>query len=80
MDREEAFEKFRTIAAGILEIDAEKITPEARWAEDLDADSLDLTELVMNLEDEFGIEVDDSELEGIETVGQAFDLVMKKIS
>ncbi len=57
----------------------DKVTREARFADDLDADSLDLVELVMALEEEFDITVDEDELEGIETVGQAFDLVSSKL-
>ena len=47
--------------------------------DDLDADSLDLVELVMALEEEFGVEVPEEELEGVETVGQAYDLVVGKL-
>ena len=54
------------------------MTLTARFAEDLDADSLDLVELVMALEEQFGVNVDESELEGVETIGQAFDLVNGK--
>ncbi|MEL0194014.1 MAG: acyl carrier protein [Acidimicrobiaceae bacterium] len=53
--------------------------PEARFGYDLDADSLDLVVLVMAIEEEFGIEVPEEELEGIETVGQAYDLVAGKL-
>ena len=53
--------------------------PEAKFGDDLDADSLDLVELVMALEEEFGVEVAEEELEGIETVGQAYDLVVGKL-
>jgi acyl carrier protein len=55
------------------------VTPEASFADDLDADSLDLVELVMALEEQFGITVDESELEGVSTVGQAFELVSSKL-
>ena len=48
---------------------------ERRFAEDLDADSLDLVELVMALEETFDVSVEETELEGIETIGQAFDLI-----
>ena len=48
-------------------------------ADDLDADSLDLVELVMALEESFDITVEETELENIETVGQAFDLVTSKL-
>ncbi len=53
--------------------------PEARFGDDLDADSLDLVELVMALEEAFDVTVDESELEGIETVGQAYDLISAKL-
>ena len=58
---------------------ADKVTKEARFADDLDADSLDLVELVMALEEAFDVTVDENELEDIETVGQAFDLVSAKL-
>ena len=52
---------------------------DAKFGDDLDADSLDLVELVMALEEEFGVEVPEEELEGVETVGQAYDLVVGKL-
>ena len=79
MDNEAAFEKFRDCAVEVLQVPAEKVTMEARFAEDLDADSLDLVELVMALEEAFGGTVDESELEEIETAGQAFELVSSKL-
>ena len=78
MSNEETFEKFKVCAVEVLQVPEEKITKDARFAEDLDADSLDLVELVMALEEEFDVTVDESELEGIETVGQAFELVTSK--
>ncbi|HZU73990.1 MAG TPA: acyl carrier protein [Acidimicrobiales bacterium] len=79
MDRDAAFEKFRASAVEVLQVQADQVVPEARFGDDLDADSLDLVELVMALEEQFDITVDESELEGVETVGQAFDLVMSKV-
>jgi acyl carrier protein len=79
VSNEEAFEKFRECAVEVLQCPADKVTRDARFAEDLDADSLDLVELIMALEETFEITVDETELEGIETVGQAFDLVAAKI-
>lgn len=79
MSNEEAFDKFRTCAVEVLQVPADKVTKEARFAEDLDADSLDLVELVMALEEAFDVTVDESELEGIETIGQAFDLITAKL-
>ena len=73
------FERFQQCAVNVLSVDAAKVTLEASFADDLDADSLDLVELVMALEEEFGIEVPEEDLEGIETVGQAFELVTNKL-
>lgn len=79
MDNEVAFDKFKACAVEILNVPAEKVTLTANFADDLDADSLDLVELVMELEEVFSITVEESELEGVETVGQAFELVTSKI-
>ncbi|HET9600525.1 MAG: acyl carrier protein [Acidimicrobiales bacterium] len=76
---EELYARFRNCAVEVLSVDADKVVPEAKFGDDLDADSLDLVELVMALEEEFGIEVPEEDLEGIETVGQAYDLVVSKI-
>ncbi len=78
MDSDAAFEKFRESAVEVLQVPAEKVTKDARFAEDLDADSLDLVELVMALEESFDVTVEETELEDIETVGQAFDLISSK--
>jgi acyl carrier protein len=79
VDNDAAFEKFRACAVEVLQVPADKVTMEARFAEDLDADSLDLVELVMALEEAFEITVDESELEGVDTVEQAFHLVTSKL-
>lgn len=79
MSDDSKFEAFQKCAVEVLAVDADKVTREARFAEDLDADSLDLVELVMALEEEFGVSVEEEELEGIETVGAAYDLVVGKI-
>ena len=79
MDNEAAFDKFRECAVEVLQVPAEKVTMEARFAEDLDADSLDLVELVMALEEAFDITVAETELEDIETIGQAYDLIVSKL-
>jgi acyl carrier protein len=73
------FDKFKSCAVEVLQVPGDKIVPEARFGDDLDADSLDLVELVMALEEAFDITVEESELEGIETVGQAYDLISAKI-
>jgi acyl carrier protein len=79
MDNTETFDKFKQCAVEVLQVAPDKVTREANFANDLDADSLDLVELVMALEEQFDITVDESELEGVETVGQAFDLVSSKL-
>ena len=79
MSDDKNFDRFRNCAVEVLSVDAEKVTREARFAEDLDADSLDLVELVMALEEEFDVSVDEEELEGVETVGAAYDLVVGKL-
>ena len=76
---EALFERFKKCAVDVLSVDAAKIVPEANFGDDLDADSLDLVELVMALEEEFGIEVPESDLEGVYTVGKAFALVTSKV-
>ena len=80
MDRDTAFDKFKTCAVEVLQVEPDKVVPEAKFGDDLDADSLDLVELVMALEESFDISVDESELEGIQTVGQAFEMVLSKAS
>ena len=79
MDSAATFEKFQECAVEVLQVPKEKVTKEARFAEDLDADSLDLVELVMALEESFDVTVEETELEGIDTVGQAFDLIAAKL-
>ncbi|MEI7971165.1 MAG: acyl carrier protein [Actinomycetota bacterium] len=76
---EDLFVRFTKCAVDVLSVDASKITLEASFGDDLDADSLDLVELVMALEEEFGIEVPESDLEGVDTVGKAFALVTSKV-
>ena len=76
---DDKFEAFKKCAVEVLSVDAAQVTKEARFAEDLDADSLDLVELVMALEEEFDVSVEEEELEGIETVGAAYDLVIGKL-
>lgn len=79
MDEKAAFDKFRKCAVEVLKVTPDQVTPDAKFSEDLDADSLDLVELVMSLEEAFNITVDESELEGIDTVEAAFKLVTSKL-
>ena len=76
---DELFARFKKCAVEVLSVPESAVVPEAKFGDDLDADSLDLVELVMALEEEFGVEVPEDELEGVETVGQAFDLVVGKL-
>ena len=79
MSNDKTFEKFKECAVEVLQVPEDKITREARFADDLDADSLDLVELVMALEEEFDVQVPEEELEGVTTVQQAYDLVANKL-
>jgi len=76
---EENFDRFTKCAVEVLSVDAAKVTKEASFADDLDADSLDLVELIMSLEEEFGVTVEEEELEGITTIGGAYDLIVSKL-
>ncbi|MFZ9696049.1 MAG: acyl carrier protein [Ilumatobacteraceae bacterium] len=76
---DDLFARFTKCAVDVLSVDASQVTKEASFGDDLDADSLDLVELVMALEEEFGVEVPEEELKEIRTVGQAFDLVVSKL-
>jgi acyl carrier protein len=73
------FDKFRACAVEVLQVPEDKVVLEARFGDDLDADSLDLVELVMALEEAFDVTVEESELEDIETVGQAYTLISSKL-
>ena len=79
MDRSEIEEKIRKVFAENLSVPEERVTMESRFQEDLDADSLDLVEAVLALEEEFGVTIPEEEMEGIGTVGQATDLVASKL-
>ena len=75
----ENFERFTKCAVEVLSVEAAQVTKEASFADDLDADSLDLVELIMSLEEEFGVTVEEEEPEGITTIGGAYDLVVGKL-
>ena len=79
MERTEALDAIRDVAVEVLSVEPETVTEAARFKEDLEADSLDLVELVMALEESFDVTVDETELEGIETIGQAYDLIVAKL-
>ncbi|MCP3853139.1 MAG: acyl carrier protein [Actinomycetia bacterium] len=79
MSDAENFERFKKCAIEVLSVEGDQVTKEASFGDDLDADSLDLVELVMALEEEFDVSVEEEELEGIETVGAAYDLIVGKL-
>jgi acyl carrier protein len=79
MERADALTTIKDVAAEVLSVEPDQVTETARFKEDLDADSLDLVELVMGLEERFDIEVPEDDLEGVTTVGQAVDLVLSKV-
>ena len=76
---DENFKRFTKCAVEVLSVDEAQVTMEASFADDLDADSLDLVELVMALEEEFDVTVEEEELEGVTTIGGAYDLVVGKL-
>jgi acyl carrier protein len=67
----DTFEQVKNIIVDLLAVDPEKVTKQARFREDLEADSLDLVELIMEFEDEFGGEISDEDAQKITTVGDA---------
>jgi acyl carrier protein len=79
MERQELEEKVRKVLAENLGRDMEEVTLEARLEEDLDADSLDLVEAVLALEEELGVKIPEEEMESVKTVREAVDLVSGKI-
>ena len=69
------FEKFVEILADQLDVDKDTITPETKIAEDLNADSLDVVEMLMAIEDEFNIEIPDEEIENFKTVNDVVEYI-----
>jgi acyl carrier protein len=78
MTREEVLSLVRSHLAEELEVEEAEISEQTRFREDLDADSLDLYELVMELEDRYGVRVSEEEAAKIKTVGDAVDFVMDR--
>ena len=72
-------EKIKEIVAGVLHVDESSITPDTKFVDDLGADSLDLTSIVMEIEEQFGIEIPDDAAEKIKTVRDAVDYIEKQI-
>lgn len=76
---EEQVKKIKAIIAESLDVDAERVKPEAKFIDDLGADSLDTVELVMALEEAFGMEIPDEDAEKIQTVKDAIDYIGARV-
>ncbi len=74
------FEKMKEVIANVLNVDPEEITPDTTFTEDLGADSLDLFQIIMGLEDEFDVQIDPEKTENITTVGEAVELLKSAIA
>jgi acyl carrier protein len=79
MEREEAISALREVAVEVLSVEPDQVVESSRFKEDLDADSLDLVELVMALEEKFDVSIPEEDLDGINTVGNALDLLLGKL-
>ncbi len=79
MERVQIEERVRAVLAEHLTVDVDQVTLDARLTEDLDADSLDLVEATMAIEEALGIEIPEQEMEGVKTVRQAVDLAASKL-
>jgi len=73
------FDEVKAIIVDLLGVDADKVTKDARFREDLEADSLDLVELIMAFEDKFGSEISDEDAQQIKTVGEAAAYIEKRM-
>lgn len=79
MSENEVFEKVKEVIVELLNVDADKVTMTARFREDLEADSLDLVELIMAFEDRFGAEISDEDAQSIATVGDAVKYISDRM-
>jgi len=80
MERSEVESRIKNLLVSELGLDGSKVSAEARFEEDLEVDSLGVVELLMALEDEFGVKIPDEEAEEIATVGEAVDVVVAKLA
>jgi len=79
MSENETFEQLKGLIVELLEIDESKVVPEASFADDFNADSLDFIELITAVEDTFKIEIPDEDAENLQTVKDALDYIESKI-
>ena len=79
MSSEEIFEKVKKIIVDLLQVSEDAVTPEAHFIDDLGADSLDLVELIMGIEEEFNIEIPDGEAEKVVTVGDVVEYIKENV-
>jgi len=79
MTKDETLAKVRAILVEHLEVEPESVTLEASITDDLDADSLDLVELIMELEDQFGIKITDEEAKALSTVGDVVEFIAARV-
>jgi acyl carrier protein len=80
MAETETFAEVKGIIVELLGVEEDKVTPEARFREDLEADSLDLVELIMAFEEKFGGEISDEDAQSITTVGEAVDYIDQRMN
>lgn len=76
---DDLYERIKGIIVEQLGVEEDRVTPDARFREDLEADSLDLVELIMAMEDEFGGEISDDEAQQLKTVKQAVDYLQQRM-
>ncbi|MBQ7216102.1 MAG: acyl carrier protein [Synergistaceae bacterium] len=79
MTKEEVVAKLKAIVSDRLDVEADQVTPEKNFVEDLGADSLDIVELIMGIEEEFDIEIPDEDAEKLTSVGEAMNYTLSKI-
>ena len=79
MKKEEVVAKLKGIVANRLDVEEDQVTEDKSFIEDLGADSLDIVELIMGIEDEFGIEIPDEDAEKLTSVGEALKYTLEKI-
>ena len=79
MTKEEAVAKLKAIVSDRLDVEEDQVTPEKNFVDDLGADSLDIVELIMGIEEEFDIEIPDEDAEKLTSVGEAMNYTLTKI-